>query len=439
LRFTSTPGGPPDRKIMGAAAAALTSPGGHRGEPYKGPNKEAAISKLKGLYRRLDIDPKEWPPGLRSKSFEAALTILKSFYPDAHPADENTLSIFKDDGCWRWASITSATMWDKQDELVTRKAMDYALAYAHLTGQRGPLRHEHIPGLDCGECDWQMRKGGFLFESGFFYDDPFAQRCREVYQSNPGYQISAGLRYRLGDIEDGVYKRMVIFERSATKTPAVPLTALGVRHHMFEVTPEMLKQVADEMQWPVEDLQAMVDRVMKSDNPPGDLESLKSALVENQTNGAIDQLLENLPEAHKTALYQKLAAGREPATEPGTDGDTDKTDFAALKVTVEALATQQAETNKALAGLVEVMKGGTGTQSVQEAMEQFLSSLPRKEAARFLVDKSGGTGEGATLQAIQSQLNEMAKKLEQGAATSPAPFDYNTFTSRRLNQPRGGK
>lgn len=376
--------------------------------------------------------------GSVEKSFEAALTLLKGFYPEADPAKPGALSVFKDDGCWRWASITSATVWDKQNELVTRKAMDYALAYAHLTGQKGPLRHEHIPGLDCGECDWQMRKGGFLFESGFFYDNPFAQRCRETYQGNPDYQISAGLRYRLGDIEDGVYKRMVIFERSPTKTPAVPLTALGVRKHMIQVTDEMLKQVADELQWPIEELRTMVDQTMKSDDPPGDLESLKSALVENQTNGAIDQLLENLPEAHKAALYQKLAAGRDPAgsgVEPATDGDTEKTDFAALKVTIEGLTTQQAETNKAIMALAEALKGGGATQNVQEALEQFMAQLPRREAAEFMVDKSAGAGGGPTLQTIQSQLNEMAKKLEQGA-TSPTNFDYNAFTSQRLNQER---
>lgn len=43
--------GKPDHGLMGAAKAALTSPGGHRGNKYQGPNKSSAISKLKALYK----------------------------------------------------------------------------------------------------------------------------------------------------------------------------------------------------------------------------------------------------------------------------------------------------------------------------------------------------------------------------------------------------
>jgi hypothetical protein len=43
--------GKPNHKLMGGAKAALTAPGGHRGNVYKGPNKDAAISKLKALYK----------------------------------------------------------------------------------------------------------------------------------------------------------------------------------------------------------------------------------------------------------------------------------------------------------------------------------------------------------------------------------------------------
>lgn len=59
--------GKPDHGLMGAAKAALTSPGGHRGNKYQGPNKSSAISKLKALYKaekmawKADIedDPEE--------------------------------------------------------------------------------------------------------------------------------------------------------------------------------------------------------------------------------------------------------------------------------------------------------------------------------------------------------------------------------------------
>jgi cation transport regulator len=43
--------GKPDHGLMGAAKAALTSEGGHRGNKYEGPNKAEATRKLKALYK----------------------------------------------------------------------------------------------------------------------------------------------------------------------------------------------------------------------------------------------------------------------------------------------------------------------------------------------------------------------------------------------------
>jgi hypothetical protein len=45
-----------DHGLMGAAKAALTSPGGHRGQRYQGPEREAATSKLKALYEREGLE-----------------------------------------------------------------------------------------------------------------------------------------------------------------------------------------------------------------------------------------------------------------------------------------------------------------------------------------------------------------------------------------------
>lgn len=46
----TTSSGKPSRKLCGAAWAALFSPGGHRGNPYEGPDKEKAKQKLKQVY-----------------------------------------------------------------------------------------------------------------------------------------------------------------------------------------------------------------------------------------------------------------------------------------------------------------------------------------------------------------------------------------------------
>jgi len=48
--------GKPDHTLMGGAKAALTSPGGHRGNVYEGPKKAEAIRKLKALYKAEDME-----------------------------------------------------------------------------------------------------------------------------------------------------------------------------------------------------------------------------------------------------------------------------------------------------------------------------------------------------------------------------------------------
>jgi hypothetical protein len=47
--------GKPDHNLMGAAKAALTSPGGHRGNKYEGPDKSGAVKRLKSLYKSEDM------------------------------------------------------------------------------------------------------------------------------------------------------------------------------------------------------------------------------------------------------------------------------------------------------------------------------------------------------------------------------------------------
>jgi len=62
-------GGKVDHALMGAAKAALTSPGGHRGQKYAGPDKEKAISALKALYKAEDMP---WSDGEKKKKEEYA-------------------------------------------------------------------------------------------------------------------------------------------------------------------------------------------------------------------------------------------------------------------------------------------------------------------------------------------------------------------------------
>jgi len=53
-----------DRRLMGAAWAALMHPRGYRGRKYEGPQKEEAIRKLKALYKSIGEEPPSYGESL---------------------------------------------------------------------------------------------------------------------------------------------------------------------------------------------------------------------------------------------------------------------------------------------------------------------------------------------------------------------------------------
>lgn len=154
---------------------------------------------------------------------------LKELAPNVPDTIEDSwLTVYKSDNDqWRWATISSIAVWDRQQELFSTKAMDWAIAFNKLIGNKGPLRYKHIPGMDGGMCDTQIRVGEVLFESGTFDDTPLGLAMRSKLKEEPGqWQISLGLAFAKGDIVNGYYNRAAIFERSMTKRPALPTTTI---------------------------------------------------------------------------------------------------------------------------------------------------------------------------------------------------------------------
>lgn len=63
-----------DAGLMGGAHAALMSPGGHRGNKYAGPDKEAAIAKLKKMYKQAGMT---WPEDKKKDSSKKSLNLME--------------------------------------------------------------------------------------------------------------------------------------------------------------------------------------------------------------------------------------------------------------------------------------------------------------------------------------------------------------------------
>ncbi|MGB8980302.1 MAG: PAS domain-containing protein, partial [Anaerolineales bacterium] len=161
--------GKPDHRLMGGAWAALHQ--GYRGNKYEGPSKADAIAKLRKIYD------------------QEKMTV---------PGEKGFMTFKQADGTYRWVLISSSTFRDRDGEIVTGKALAEDVERCDATGNYGPLRWWHMggfefpdgqdswqtwkagPGLDIGDCDFNMLYGKLLIESGTFKDNVIGEGVSDI-------------------------------------------------------------------------------------------------------------------------------------------------------------------------------------------------------------------------------------------------------------------
>lgn len=189
----------PDRKLMGAAWAALT--GGYRGRKYAGPGKAEALTKLRAMYHSMDLET----PDEASKE----------------------LTVYKDaDGNYRWLLFSSNAFRDREGEIVSQKALS-ADVEANPSGT--PLRWWHVKETRLGTCDWRAVIGRTLVESGTFVNANVAQKIKTAAK---GLQVSIGFLHPKEQPDaNGVYDDIKVIERSLLPkgTAANPFTKVEVQ------------------------------------------------------------------------------------------------------------------------------------------------------------------------------------------------------------------
>lgn len=79
-------GGKPDRRLMGAAKAALTV--GYRGNKYEGPDKAEALRKLRAMYKAEELEWSESAVEQARNLIEQALTLLSDIHEDDKPIED---------------------------------------------------------------------------------------------------------------------------------------------------------------------------------------------------------------------------------------------------------------------------------------------------------------------------------------------------------------
>lgn len=143
---------------------------------------------------------------------DAARTWVQQLKYKAAPS----FRVYKDaSGSWRWVGVSSTAYRDRDGEIVSSEALRQAVALSDATGDRGPLRYWHVPGLDLGTCDFQAVAGPgdrWLIESGRIPDDRVA---RAVAKQASTQGMTIGFLHPEAEPDtDGVFHHIRIFERS---------------------------------------------------------------------------------------------------------------------------------------------------------------------------------------------------------------------------------
>jgi conjugal transfer/entry exclusion protein len=177
------------------------------------------------------------------------------------------IQVYKDaSGMPRWVAVTSTAYRDRDGEIVSSEALKKAVAYGDSTGERGPLRFWHVPGLDIGTTDYQAitDNGRFLVESGLITNPSMAAALQE---KGGNWQMSIGFNHPASQPDgDGVFKDISIFERSITppNKAANPFTAFNVEGGKKMLTKEKLAALK-ELLGDTPELTNMLAKVAKTD------------------------------------------------------------------------------------------------------------------------------------------------------------------------------
>jgi hypothetical protein len=350
---------------------------------------------------------------------------------------------FKDmgDGTYRWYSLTTNDSWDLQDERVPHEAVSWSLMISSLMNDRGDLLFRHLP-LKIGKCDKQVQTGPLLFESGLtdpIDQNPIAKAVVELANSEPGHwKISPGLRFKETDLlPDGTYKRCWIRERSVTDRPANPTTAFAIGRTPMKITDTVLQEAADQLGLPVEQVKQLAQEYLDANKEYPDLDTALKEMAEGALIGFGTQTKAKKtppPDEDEDEEDMEEEEEEEEAPPPYVKKKRSKEDQRIVKLLEQNTRALNAVT-AALTAMANGQHQGV-TKEVQKALEEYLETAPRAEAAKFASgrkEQSDGAEDD-----VRKALKEVSQKLDKLTSGRSAASFEELFTSQELNAPRGG-
>lgn len=196
--------GTPDHNLMGAAKAALTSPGGHRGNKYQGPNKTEAIAKLKRLYEAENM---EWTK------------------ENIHP-----FMVWKEETGYRWLAVYS-NKWrddDNPPEILAEAAhKEFVEAVDKGDWPYPEVWLWHVEGTKFGVADFvAYDESGFALASGPVDKDK--ESVAEALSQKDNLATSHGMPIK--EIQRDEKDQSIIVRYRTIEVTALPFEAAANKH-----------------------------------------------------------------------------------------------------------------------------------------------------------------------------------------------------------------
>lgn len=155
------------------------------------------------------------------------------------PGFNSRLSVVKQaNGIYRWNSISSGNVQDRDGETVRLKALQADVARTEMFGDDSYLYFFHVPYAIGGAPDYRALVDGMLVESGEYYDTPVAKAVAQYAIDHPEGIDSSGWGTSIGfwgapDL-DGSYHSVLIGERSQ-----LPFSRASFAYSQFGVKSKM--------------------------------------------------------------------------------------------------------------------------------------------------------------------------------------------------------
>lgn len=270
----------------------------------------------------------------------------------APPATDSTTSfaVFKDAaGAWRWVSRTTTAFEDRDEEVISTKALEADCLRADADHLYGPLRWWHVgrpdplnteapwgPGIDLGQCDFNAVSGRTLIESGTFKD---ASIALAVAAKASDLELSPGFFHAIGEPDaSGVFHHIRRFERSLVPKWAGrasnPYTGLVVEKTMDQNKIDALKTLGVP-EATVKELIANVERTEKEAD---------ASNVRYKESGGLLDLFSRLLRGEQVAVKEGKEEEAAPIAEPVPPDPLTvlKEELAALRAEIATLKAEPA-------------------------------------------------------------------------------------------------